>query len=288
MKNTFFYIAGLLLIRSSSYAQADSSLYWKTVAKEWQKIANENALAARAAENDARRQTYLAVAKETASKSLEINDQELRALLASQASNFNKKWGGYDFDNAIYNGLTAALKKYDSLPVKMKSHSQMPSGVLKSAKRDSIRKGNVTVRGNERGEILIMVNGLVKRKLLGHHARIDQIEFSPSGRFVISVSKDMVLCIWNWSDVTKPPLMIKETYSIENVMFSADETQVIIRVSDKDTPIHIWPLRLEILTKKLCSCIERNMTKEEWEQYVGSIGKFPYEATCNTFPRNDK
>ncbi len=72
---------------------------------------------------ESKRQKYIAFGKAMAIKSKELNDRELQALLAQQAYIFNAKYEGYAYDDAIYNGLHAALKKYDHpLTANLKGH----------------------------------------------------------------------------------------------------------------------------------------------------------------------
>ena len=73
-------------------------------AKEQEQIAIRNA-------QEALRQRYIAQAKAMAVKSRELNDPEQEALIAQQAFKFNAEHQGYVYDNDIYNGLYAALKK---------------------------------------------------------------------------------------------------------------------------------------------------------------------------------
>ena len=134
------------------FAQTDSVKYWKQIAKDYESRA-------KLAEELADRMMHLALAKAIAYKSLEVNDNQLRGSLALQAYNFNKWFNGYENDQAIYNGLYSALKKFD---------------------------------------------------------------------------------------------------------FEAGQ------------------MKMEELAKQLCARMNRNMTKEEWGQYVSNM--FPYEATCKKFP----
>lgn len=60
----------------------------------------------------AEQRQYIATAKAIAIKSKEIPDKELQGLLAQQAFTFNKKYKGYAYDDAIYNGLHEALESF--------------------------------------------------------------------------------------------------------------------------------------------------------------------------------
>lgn len=80
-------------------------------AKVAQKAAETNAIEAERQKGFAQQKQYIATAKAMAIKSPQVPDKELQALMAQQAYNFNKKYEGYAYDDAIYNGLHAALKE---------------------------------------------------------------------------------------------------------------------------------------------------------------------------------
>jgi WD40 repeat protein/energy-coupling factor transporter ATP-binding protein EcfA2 len=108
-------------------------------AKEIAQAAEKRALDAKAL---ADRRRYLSIAKGMALKSKEINDPELQALLAQQAYNFNAKYEGYTYDNDIYNGLYAALDKYDHpLTRSLSGHTKAARAIVTSEKTNSIFSG---------------------------------------------------------------------------------------------------------------------------------------------------
>ncbi len=76
-----------------------------------EKKAIDNEKEALEQEQRALRGKYLAVAKQMALKSKELeNNPELEALLAQQGYAFNTTYKGYEYDNDIYNGLFYALR----------------------------------------------------------------------------------------------------------------------------------------------------------------------------------
>ncbi|MBI1769058.1 MAG: hypothetical protein HYR67_11855, partial [Bacteroidetes bacterium] len=218
---------------------------------------------------------YIMIANEISIRSQELNNKELAALLAVQAYNYNSKNRGYDYNSNAYGGLASALKQFDSLPIKQNGDSKL-TALRSSVKTDSVRKGKDLIVADDSGDVIIVRNGIIRKRLSGHHTQVEHIGISPFGKFMVTLSKDMTLCIWNLSDLTKHPLVIKENTSIEGVLFSSDETQVLVSVKNQEFPIHVWPLTMDIMAKRLCSCLKRNMTLEQWEQYVGDV---PYEAT---------
>lgn len=105
-------------------------------------IANQQKNLAIQAKKDADRRRYLSISKSMALKSKEVNDPVVQALLAQQAYNFNKKYDGYAFDNDIYNGLFAALDKYDHpLTRSLDGHTKAARAVVTNERTNTIYSG---------------------------------------------------------------------------------------------------------------------------------------------------
>lgn len=84
------------------------------IADQQATIAREQEAKAREQEAAATKERYLATARSMALKSKELgNDPELEALVAQQAYNFNTRFSGYKFEDAIFNGLYKALMNND-------------------------------------------------------------------------------------------------------------------------------------------------------------------------------
>lgn len=94
-------------------------------AKVAQKAAETNAIEAERQKGFAQQKQYIATAKAMAIKSPQIPDRELQALMAQQAYNFNKKYEGYPYDDAIYNGLHEALEEWGhALTLNLQGHDK--------------------------------------------------------------------------------------------------------------------------------------------------------------------
>jgi WD40 repeat protein len=85
----------------------------EAIAKNQEKLAREAKLEADRNAAESRRKTYIATAQKMALKSREVPDRELQGLLAQQAFIFNTTHGGYQYDDAVYNGLHEALEKFE-------------------------------------------------------------------------------------------------------------------------------------------------------------------------------
>jgi WD40 repeat protein/energy-coupling factor transporter ATP-binding protein EcfA2 len=111
-------------------------------AKTAEGIALENEAKANVERAKAQRERYLAIAKAMAIKSKELNDREQEALFAQQAYNFNTTYAGYPFNNDVYNGLFAALKKYNHpLTKSLEGHTNAARALVTSVKNSAIYSG---------------------------------------------------------------------------------------------------------------------------------------------------
>ncbi|MFM9837273.1 MAG: High-affnity carbon uptake protein Hat/HatR [Cyclobacteriaceae bacterium] len=107
-----------------------------------QKQAEASEQVAKTEKQRADQRRYLSIAKSMALKSKQLSDVEQQALLAQQAYNFNKKYEGYEFDDDIYNGLFAALEKYNHpLTLSLAGHDKAARSIVTSVKNSSIYSG---------------------------------------------------------------------------------------------------------------------------------------------------
>jgi hypothetical protein len=52
--------------------------------------------------------------------------------------------------------------------------------------------------------------------------------------------------------------------------------------SDSEGTIHVWIYRPKDLITEACSRVTRNLTRAEWQQYIGDA--LPYQEVCPNFP----
>lgn len=149
--------------------------------------------------------------------------------------------------------------------------------------------------GNEEGEvkIVIMDSNLPPRRLTGHTAHIEQIVFNNAGSFLATTSRDHTVRLWNWRQLADQPIVLKDEDQDEwvwSATFTPDDEQLMIgvhsRVEKSKETIHVWPTKIGTMASSLCSYVGRNMTKDEWTNFVGA--DLPYEKTCDNFPENNK
>jgi WD40 repeat protein len=140
--------------------------------------------------------------------------------------------------------------------------------------------GRSVVVGLRDGSLQVLSGSARQRlaTLRGPQASINDIAFSPDGRFLAAVSNDGNVYLWSTNDWSRPPLVFDENNGfVLSVCFSAnsgffytgsvDFPRLVGRPSD--------PARM---VDNFCSLVDRNLSQDEWELYFGT--ELPYERTC--------
>ncbi len=116
--------------------------------------------------------------------------------------------------------------------------------------------------------------------LVGHREAVYGVAFSPDGNRLASASADMTVILWDVGSLTPLATMDRHKNSVISVAFSPDGK--LLASASADKTIILWNLDLETLVRDACSAANRNLTCEEWRNYVGA-GK-PYHRTCEALP----
>ena len=106
------------------------------------------------------------------------------------------------------------------------------------------------------------------------HAPYDAA-FSPDGRYVVSGSWDTTARVWE-ADTRREVARMTHDGEVLAVAFSPDG-QYVVSGSENGTA-RVWWWRPEDLIAEACRRLPRNLTREEWQRYVGP--EVPYHATC--------
>lgn len=117
----------------------------------------------------------------------------------------------------------------------------------------------------------------IGRQFTGHKAAVYDIEFSPDGELLASAGSDKRLQMWvirNPEDL--PVVMDNNDGFIWDIAFAKGSDYLITTTYESE--IRIWPTDPAILQNEICSKLDRNMTRYEWETYVGKDIK--QEITC--------
>lgn len=148
--------------------------------------------------------------------------------------------------------------------------------------------------GDNTGSVKVITEdtNLIPRVLSGHTAHIEQITFNNAGTFVATTSRDGRVRLWNWNKISDNPIVLYDRDLGDwawSAAFSPDDEQLMVGVHSntnraKET-IHVYPTKVVTMSNSLCTYIDRNMTKDEWNQFTGGLD---YERTCENYPDNNK
>ena len=142
------------------------------------------------------------------------------------------------------------------------------------------------VVGDERGLVRVIVeNSTLPPKILsGHRTHIEHAKFNFAGNFLVTTSRDKTARLWNWSDLTKQPIVMSDNPDwVWSATFTPDDEQLLVGVqsnseNSKET-IHAWPTKINTMANRLCGYMKRDrLTDDEWDTFVAP--DLPKEVTC--------
>jgi hypothetical protein len=117
------------------------------------------------------------------------------------------------------------------------------------------------------------------RHFSGHKAGVNDIAFSPDGQLMASAGSDKRLLMWVLGNPGDLPITMQNNSGfVWNIAFTQNSDYLIAACSESE--IRVWPTNPSLLAEKICPQLKRNMTKDEWEKYVGRKDDIPYESTC--------
>jgi WD40 repeat protein len=107
------------------------------------------------------------------------------------------------------------------------------------------------------------------------------LAFTPSGTILL-FAHDRRIEQW---DLTTTPVVpyvhpIVTDYYINNIIITSDGRFLI--AAEMGGPLEVRYLRPADWVKQACSVAGRNLTRNEWSQFVGD--NMPYHKTCSEFP----
>ena len=107
-----------------------------------------------------------------------------------------------------------------------------------------------------------------------HEASVMSIAYSPDGRYLAAGSEDKLARIW---EIASGQEVLRQEYKDwpEAVAFSADGR--LFAVGSRDHTARIGPWRVADLIDQACARLGRNLTPDEWLEYLPSE---TYRLTC--------
>jgi len=127
---------------------------------------------------------------------------------------------------------------------------------------------------------------------LPHEGIVRTLSFSSDSKFVVSGSDDKTARVWDLS-TKKEVARVAYEAAITSVAFSPDNNLIAVGGCENyerpncyqgSTVVSLW--QPEDLVKKACEYATRNLTRTEWDQYIGDA--LPYQAACENLPIEPK
>jgi WD40 repeat protein/energy-coupling factor transporter ATP-binding protein EcfA2 len=113
------------------------------------------------------------------------------------------------------------------------------------------------------------------RIMKDHISRVESIIYNPSGDLLASSGSDKTIRIYNLKQQEAKPIVLKNATKARSIIFINNH---ILAAGMADKTIYSWELSSEKIVESICPVINRNLTKTEWEQYVGS--GVEYQKIC--------
>ena len=113
---------------------------------------------------------------------------------------------------------------------------------------------------------------------MSHGYWAQTIAYSPDGQWVASGSYDHTLRVWE-AATGREVARMKHEHSVHAVAFSSDGRWVAS--GGEDNVVQVWLWQSKDLIAEACARLPRNLTQEEWRQYLGDE---PYHPTCPNLP----
>jgi WD40 repeat protein/energy-coupling factor transporter ATP-binding protein EcfA2 len=151
---------------------------------------------------------------------------------------------------------------------------------------DISKNGKFMVAGDDKGTVKLWkienASFQLIANLTGHRARINDLKFSNKNDILASASFDGTVRIWNLANLDDQPIVLRDHNSwVWSVAFSQDDSHII--AGCVDNLIRIYPTDISEMANKVCTKLNRNMTPDEWNQFVAR--DILYRETCNGLPK---
>jgi WD40 repeat protein len=114
--------------------------------------------------------------------------------------------------------------------------------------------------------------------VLPHGASVNRITFSPDGTQLGTASRDGTARLWEVSTGSELAIL-RHNEDVWDIGFSPDGHWLVTQSGDH--AVRLWRTRVEDMVQIACHVAGRNLTKQEWAQYLGNR---PYHKTCPNLP----
>jgi WD40 repeat protein len=116
--------------------------------------------------------------------------------------------------------------------------------------------------------------------LRGHESFVTSLVFSPEHNRLVSSSYDGTIRLWDLSNPFATPIILKDSSQAGAAVIRSPDGRFLL--SDPSTgDARLWHLDVADLQTLACEYAGRNMSQEEWGQYLGDRA---YSSTCTGLP----
>jgi WD40 repeat protein len=116
----------------------------------------------------------------------------------------------------------------------------------------------------------------VGRPLVGHNLFVEGLAFKPDGSMLASASRDQTIMLWDIAAAQRLGSPLRQhTGWVNSIAFSPDGLSLVSASSD--STLMLWQADLESWRDHACHIANRNLTPDEWTQFIGDS---PYQPTC--------
>jgi WD40 repeat protein len=144
--------------------------------------------------------------------------------------------------------------------------------------------GNILAAGNSHGGLKLWFlgkPGSLPIEFIGHLSWISKIVFIPKSKSIASASFDGTIRIWDYESSQQQPVVIRDHDGWIYGLTVAPGGEYIVS-SGTDKTIRFFDIVTSQIAQRVCKMVSRNMSKTEWNEYVGSDIEF--EKTCPNLP----
>lgn len=145
------------------------------------------------------------------------------------------------------------------------------------------QQGDRITAGDLKGDIKIW--NLTDKKLIttltDHNARINDLEFSNDDKYIGSVSMDGTARIWDATDLNSQPVVLSDNEGFIFAIAFSPNSDYFVSGSTEEDRLIVRPAKASSLAADYCKLIDRNLSNEEWNTYVGE--DITYEKTCKEY-----
>jgi WD40 repeat protein len=145
-------------------------------------------------------------------------------------------------------------------------------------------ENNLLALGDADGTVELWDVNLRKKlsEVKAHGGQVNDIRFNTALKQMATSGNDKKLKIFNINDpadLTEPPVTLADNQGFVLVMqFSPDGQMIVSGESGGGNNVIGRPTHVDYLVSDICNMISRNMTQEEWNNYVAK--DIPLEKTC--------